>query len=100
MTLPEVLMPAGILPFAAADHVINPEPLYVQVDRQAGHTRSRRRFRSAPTVVSTSFEVTQPQLEAFYTWHKNALVSGSLPFAANIAKIGPGTEWWTAYIVG
>ena len=99
MALPEVLMPAGILPFAAADHVITPEPLYVQVDRQAGHTRSRRRFRSVPTMASTSFEVTQAQLEAFFDWHENALVAGSLPFAANIAKIGPGTEWWKAYIV-
>lgn len=97
--LPEVTMPAGILPFAAADHVITPEPLYVQVDRQAGHTRSRRRFRSVPTMVSTSFEVTQAQLEAFYDWHENALIAGSLPFSARIAKIGPGLEWWRAYIV-
>ena len=50
-------------------------------------------------MVSTSFEVTQAQLETFFDWHENALIAGSLPFAANIAKIGPGTEWWTAYIV-
>lgn len=99
MALPEAQMPAGILPFAAADHVITPDALYVQVDRQAGHTRSRRRFRSVPTMVNTSVEMTQTQLEAFFDWHEQALVAGSLPFAANIAKIGPGTEWWKSYIV-
>lgn len=99
MTLPEVQMPSGILPFTAADHVITPEALYVQIDRQAGHTRSRRKFRSVPTIVNTSFEVTQAQLETFFDWHEGALIAGSLPFAANIAKIGPGTEWWRAFIL-
>lgn len=99
MPLPEIQMPSGILPFTAADHVITPDALYVQVDRQAGHTRSRRRFRSVPTIVNTSFEVTQAQLEVFFNWHESALIAGSLPFAANIAKIGPGTEWWKAFIL-
>lgn len=99
MALPEIQMPAGILPFTAADHVITPDSLHVQVQRQAGHTRSRKVFRSVPTIVNTSFEVTQSQLEIFFAWHENSLIAGSLPFAANIAKIGPGTEWWKAFIL-
>lgn len=100
MALPEVQMPAGFPPFQAGNHVITPEPLYLPVPRQAGHDRTRRLFTTVPRTVQTAFELTQTQLEAFHAWYEDALQAGSLPFAANVAKIGSGTEWWKAYIVG
>lgn len=100
MALPEVQMPAGFPPFQAGNHVITPEPLYLPVPRQAGHDRTRRLFTTVPRTVQTAFELTQAQLEAFHAWYEDVLEAGSLPFAANVAKIGSGTEWWKAYIVG
>lgn len=100
MALPEIQMPSGLPPFQAGSHVITPEPLYLPVPRQAGHDRSRRLFTTVPRTLQTAFELTQTQIEAFNAWYEDVLQAGSLPFAANVAKIGSGTEWWKAYIVG
>jgi hypothetical protein len=51
-------------------------------------------------MVQTAFELTQEQTDTLHAWYENALQAGSMPFAANVAKIGAGTEWWKAYIVG
>lgn len=99
MTLPEVFMPADLPPFKADPHVHQPISLYAPVPRHTGSDRRRRIFRSSPRTLTAALEVTQAQLEAFFAWHEQVLKAGSLPFTAEVAKIGPGTEWWQARIL-
>jgi hypothetical protein len=96
MPLPELQIPAGIKPFKASGHVRTPEPLYGPVPRQTGHSRRRRLYTEVPQMLDAEVELSQAQLEQFTAWHETALAVGSVPFAANIAKIGAGTEWWEA----
>lgn len=96
MALPEILMPAGLPPFMASEHVIKPEGIYGKVPRQLGTDRRRRLFTTVPTIVETAIEVTQAQLESFYAWHKGPLKSGELEFTAAIAKFGVGLDYWRA----
>lgn len=99
MALPEVFVPAGLPPFKADPHIHQPLSLYAPVPRHTGADRRRRIFRSAPRTLQAALELTQAQLEAFFSWHEDVLKAGSLPFTAEVAKIGPGTEWWRARIL-
>lgn len=97
MALPELLMPPTLPDFKAGGHKAKPEPLYGAVDRQGGASRKRRLFTSTPRRLEAQLEVTQAQLESFVLWHEEVLKAGSLPFAAKVAKVGPGVEYWEAY---
>jgi hypothetical protein len=100
MALPQLQLPESLPPFKAGTLEIQPPDLYGQVLRSGGNSRRRRLYRTAPTLVSVQLEVTQAQLEEFYTWFEGPLAAGSEPFAARIAKIGPGVEWFRAFIIG
>lgn len=96
MALPELLLPTTLPDFKAAGHRATPEPLYGAVERQGGTERKRRLYTSTPRRLQAQLEVTQAQLETFVDWHENTLKAGSEPFAAKVAKVGAGFEYWEA----
>lgn len=100
MALPDIQLPGGFPPFKSEGHTLTPEKLYEQVKRQQGSSRMRRIFSSTPWEVEAGLELSYAQLQEFDDWFQSALLSGENAFAAQVAKIGSGTEWWKGYVVG
>ena len=99
MALPDVMLPSPLGDFKADSYVFSSEPMYAGVPRQTGPLRKRRVFTTAPRVLDAELETTQAGIEAFFLWHENVLKAGSLPFAAKLAKVGSGVEYWEARIL-
>ena len=98
MSLPQLMLPPGLPAFKAGSHTLTPNGMYGQVSRHAGPSRRRRLMRTPTWIVQTELEVTQAQMESFFAWHEGPLEAGAQPFTAQVAKIGPGTQFWKAYI--
>lgn len=96
MAIPELLLPSSLPDFKAGTHVITPEPLYSPVPRQGGTDRRRRVFTSTPRQLQAELEVDQVGLETFFAWYEGALQAGAASFAAKVAKVGAGAEYWEA----
>ena len=99
MPLPELLMPASLPYFKAADHVRTPDSVYAPIERQGGFARRRRVYTSAPQMLETMLEVTQAQLEEFYAWHEGPLQAGAAPFTAYVSAGALAVQYWEAYIL-
>lgn len=96
MTIPSVKAPAGTPRFLYEGHAVEEDSVFAQVKFATGHSRARRRWTTTERVVEVSWFLTQQRLLAVDYWYQNTLEAGSKEFAAEVKRLGAGTQWWTA----
>ena len=99
MALPSLLLPATLPHWLAAGYASEPESIYGRAQMSTGHTRIRRVFTVADRKEQVSMLLSDAQLAAFHAWHELDLQAGLLPFAAQVANLGPGLVWFDALML-
>lgn len=100
MPLPLILVPAGLPCVLLSGFGITPSDMYDHVPVLQGEGRKRRRFTTAPRVVTVGWVLDDDQMTQFDDWFENALIAGTLQFTLEVQRLGPGREFWTAEFVG
>lgn len=91
-----VYVPTGIPPFLAEPHEQQARPLFANVDMAVGPARRRRLFTAVPNLVNVALELTEEQMAEFEEWMEYDLQACSLPFTAQIARLGQGLQYVVA----
>ena len=97
MSLPEILLPAGVAPFRAAGHAFRRGGVHVDVPRGTGHVRKRPRRTAASHLITVSTRISKDAAPAFESWYENTLRAGTLAFAAYVFGLETSAPvWWSA----
>lgn len=62
---------------------------------EAGNSRSRRRFQSAPTIIPVRWAFTEAEMAVFEAWHKHEAQDGAASFSIDLAN-GLGISAYSA----
>ena len=96
MALPNIIMPSALGTWLLDGYAATPQAVYSSVAMSSGADRLRRVFTTAPRVESASLQLSAAQAAVFDAWFETGLQAGELAFAARVAKLDGGVEWWTA----
>lgn len=97
MSLPEILVPAGVPPFRATGHALQRGGVHANLPRGTGHARKRPIRTAASNLISVSARVGADAAQALENWYENTLHAGALPFSARVFGLDtPDPVWWSA----
>lgn len=99
MALPSRTMPSSLPPWQAQGYTAEPEPLFAHAAMTTGHARTRRLYTAANRRERAGLRLTPAQLPVWHAWVEDDLQAGSLPFAAQVANLGPGVRWYEALLL-
>lgn len=64
-----------------------------------GHSRTRRLVTATERQERVSLRLSAALLPIFFDWYESDLQAGLLPFAAQVANLGPGVRWYEALML-